>query len=1149
MRMMPAVISLTCLVMALTLSPAAELPNPWAPCEQPCLGPAPVPVMEQMFWVQLPIKPDIDIAVVAPEGVTLLDQTKPGQRDFTRLYFRADRGLKDAQIVLTPAGGDRITVPLTVRTYREDLDEQLKRVPEIVPSARKQGRSYYTDELIAIARDNMQKHPQLVDDLKKKAAFDSLTDDELWNWFPAWSIPRQCNGDWPCPHCGEAIYAKSTYYPWQWQSASTWKCQCPLCGKLFPTNDYTKDDFTSGEFPDDGWGCDLAGNGERKDAAAWIAYHNHHLMWRVGRGLKQMALRHLLTGDEAAAHKVGLLLARLAYVYPGLDLPWQQVRPRLLGRPGRALTDGAWERNELLEPALQAYDAIFDYLDTDLKLVEFLHARDPSINSPDDVKALLDTCLVQVFGWDWMARRLGGGSQGAREQNLAQMIVCADMDSVCDRWLEEMFTHSYNSGMNRGGFDDENFTNTLTREGTTLVNGIGYQRVYFRHKSDLAEIMSRIQSPKWQARCNLYDPLLYPKFRAEFDTWIDMLGASQFEPCYGDTGAAKTYRFPNGLPATAQIEYARAYSRFPTDRIARAIYKGGKPPPQLFEPDVWADVEAHVKRVGPAPPLESRVMDGMGLVFLESRAHATDINDRAALALRYGYALDHHHHDNLNIEMWAHGDGLSPEVGYPSSPSPQPLGNTQAVAHHNTGMIDRKSQYPNGPGKGALELFAGAPEASFCDVSAEPAGFPNRMYRRALCLADAPGGNAYLFDVLRMAGGTIRTYCFHGPPEKSFETNLDFGPKSDKPWEMHHTGRGGPCINILEPQEATADGDVWGHWACQETDMQVRLDILGRPGRHYFTAFYGKPDVFPLKYLFAEEVEEDEASEFITLWQPYLGEPFIEKFERLSVTGDVLGEFSPVALRVTLQGGQVDTFIYTHDPEAKLRIGDIEFRGSFGYWSEQAGKPRCLHLVNGSRLTRGGVGVVNAEPSLRAKTVAVDLVQNTITLDTNLPVGDTLKGKLIYSRYGPHRTAYHVEAVLKPGNVVKLDLNSIIFRSKVLGFSEDKSHLIAEIMPTIPASGGANPHGYYDGAMLTGEDHKAHYRVTGIEGTGGQDAKMYLDRPAVAVDFPDIDGDGRRMLQIYDIGPGDEVTVYNSVFADFASARVIKGGRAELAGI
>ncbi len=1133
---------LVCLCSALLA--ADPKPDPYQRADKARIGPAAVPVMEQVFWVELPLPPAAELRVAAPEGVKLLDKTKPGpRRSFTRLYFRSDRGIRGGAITISPTNGPDIVVPLRVLTYREDIEDKTREVKGLDPAARKRGRSYYTDEMLKVARANAAKYPDLLSALGRSSVFDKMSDAELFAFLPSWNLPRQCYSNWPCPFCGEKIYEKSAFYPWQHDpQRPSFKCICPLCKRKFPTNDIAKDDFTSGDFPDDGWGCDI-GAGLRGAYAGWVAYYNHQMMWlHTGGELKRFGERYLLAGDEAAAHKAAVLLARLAYIYAGMDMTWQQVDTRYL-RGGRALLDGNWERTGLLVPACQAYDAIFDFVGRDEPLAKFLNAKDPSIKTPDDVKALIETYLIQLFGWDWIARRLSGGNQGARERDLAYMAVCADMGPISDRWIEELFTRAWSGGINKGGYDDQNLINTLNREGPTLVCGFGYSTGYVVSKSDMAEILSRVTSPKWQARCNLYDPSLYPKFRAEFDTWTRMLVAGHHVPGYGDHGSARGQTLPKGAAGILRTEYARAYLRWPTDTLALALFQTGAAVPALFEPDVWPMVAAQAKIAGPAPPLESRVLDGVGFVFLESRPHAPEVRRRAGIALRYGQGLGHQHNDNLNVEMWAHDTAVAPELGYPCWA--HPMGATGHTVHHNTGMIDRAPQYTGGVSRGTLEMFSGAPEASFADVSAAPSGFPNRLYRRAVCLADAPGGNVYLFDVLRMAGGARRTYCFHGPAHNAFDTGLRFGPKASAPFEIPGMSRG-LANNVVEPQEAASDADVWADWTCDQSDVRLRLDVLGSAGRRYYTARYAKPDSPPIRFFFPEDESKDGASEFVALWQPYVGKPFVEKMERLAVEqggGRTPDGFGPVAVRVTLAGGQTDVFLYSADPSAPLHCGDFEFQGHFGYWSELNGVVRCVHLVAGRRLMKGGAGIADAPPSFRAKISAVDLSENVVTLDAAVPAGLVAQGQPVFLCGGRHRTAYTIAEVLPSRNRLRLDHNSMLFRSRLEGIAADRSHILVELDPPIEVARGFKP-GAYDDAVLTGEDHKARYRVKKVEMQ-----KIFTDRPAEESDFSDSDGDGLRRVFIYDHAEGDEAVVHNSVFVRVAGkTRRVEEGRVEQIG-
>jgi hypothetical protein len=1115
-------------------------PDPYRTAAEPWIGSAPVPVMEQVFWVQLNVPPGTELRVTAPEGVKLLDQTKPGgSRPFTRLYFRSDRGLGEGRITVAGPGGQTWNVPLRVLTYREDIEDQVKAITTWSPTARKLGRSYYTPDVLAIARQNYASSPDLQKQLQTATVFDNLSDAERFAWLPSWSLPRQCYSDWPCPKCGERIFEKSGFYPWQHAERHTFKTQCPVCGQLFPSNDVTKDDFTSGPYPDDGWGWDWGGKLKRAEHAGWVAYHNHHSLWQYTGGvLQRLGERYLLTGDEQAAHTVALLLARLAYIYPGMDMTWQQVRPEYL-RPGRLLLDGNWERTGVLTQACQAYDAIFDYVDRDAKLVEFLHTKDATINTPQDVRQLIERYLIQVFGADWLDRRLSGGSQGASETDMAMFVVCANLGPISDRWLEELFTHSYNSGLDRGGYDDENLVNKLSRDGVTLTNGFGYAAGYLSSKSNMAETLSRVRGGPWAARANLYDQRLYPKFQAEFGTWPEMLAAGQWAPCYGDSGDARGDKQPRGMAAALRTEYSRAYRRWPTAELARALFAAGPATPPLTEPDVWPQVKAQAEKLGPPPPLGSRVLDGVGFVFLESRPEAAKLEQRAAVALRYGPGRGHNHHDNLNLDLWAFGVPLAPDLGYPCWA--HPLGATGNTVHHNTGMVDRGTQYQGATSRGDLELFASAPEASYAELSAQPDGFPSRVYRRAVCLAGAPGGNVYAFDVLRLAGGTTRTYCAHGPAYKDFASNLEFGAKQDV---LALKGVTPETNNLREPQEARSDGDVWADWTHDQSDTHLRLSVLGQPGRRYFTARYGKTDSPPIRFVFPEDERAEAASEFVAFWQPYQGQPFIEKVERLPVTtGGAAAEFAPVAVRVTLAGGQVDTFLYSGDPESVVKAGGVELTGAFGYWSELNGKPRCLHLVGGQRLTKGGVGVTQAPGQSRARVAAVDLLSNTVTLSEPLLAGAAVQGQMLYLRAGRHRSAWRILEATADGRKLRLEHTGLLFRSKLMALGDGGASLTTELSPPIEASGGFKA-GYYGGTLVTGEDGKARYRVRKIEAD-----KTTLDRPCREGDFPDVDGDGRRMVMIYEIGPGDEVTLPRSVFVRVTDGGLERHGEGQVKGL
>ena len=132
------------------LAMAQELPNPYARSDEPTIGPAPVPAMEQMFWVQLKLDPATPVEVVAPEGHASGHKARSGRR-LDAPYFRSDaapRGQRSSLWAPHPRAPTR-------RTYREDMSTGSRRSRR---TQRAQTRPvHYTDEMLA-AQANLAAH-------------------------------------------------------------------------------------------------------------------------------------------------------------------------------------------------------------------------------------------------------------------------------------------------------------------------------------------------------------------------------------------------------------------------------------------------------------------------------------------------------------------------------------------------------------------------------------------------------------------------------------------------------------------------------------------------------------------------------------------------------------------------------------------------------------------------------------------------------------------------------------------------------------------------------------------------------------------------------------------------------------------------------
>jgi hypothetical protein len=180
-----------------------------------------------------------------------------------------------------------------------------------------------------------------------------------------------------------------------------WKVQCPHCGKLFPTNDFAafyrsgldergvfdpkradRSLLFNAEHPDpndplhkfgvdDGEGY-VDGDKRWRFIGAYLIYGQ----WKqlVLGGIKNLAAAYLVTGDKVYARKAGILLDRVADLYPQFDFRTQAVvYERHLGSNGYvSIWHDACKETRLL--AL-AYDAIFEAIRNDDELLAFLHRK------------------------------------------------------------------------------------------------------------------------------------------------------------------------------------------------------------------------------------------------------------------------------------------------------------------------------------------------------------------------------------------------------------------------------------------------------------------------------------------------------------------------------------------------------------------------------------------------------------------------------------------------------------------------------------------------------------------------------------------------------------------------------------------------------
>ncbi len=262
---------------------------------------------------------------------------------------------------------------------------------------------YLTEELAAAARDNIRRHEwaRAARDRMVEAArpWLEMSQDELWGLMFGPTITRSwmvwSNGS--CPSCRVGV----PMYEWLVRPRElALKVRCPRCGAAFPTNDFDayyrsgldesgvfdppradRSLLFNAEHPapgdplrsfgvDDGEGY-VDGDRRWRFIGAWLVYGQ----WKqlVLGGIKALSEASLVTGEPDYARRAGILLHRVADLYPAHDFERQGLAYEKGHGSGYVSTwhDACAEARAL---AL-AYDMVSGAIAADPELAAFLRGK------------------------------------------------------------------------------------------------------------------------------------------------------------------------------------------------------------------------------------------------------------------------------------------------------------------------------------------------------------------------------------------------------------------------------------------------------------------------------------------------------------------------------------------------------------------------------------------------------------------------------------------------------------------------------------------------------------------------------------------------------------------------------------------------------
>ena len=669
--------------------------------------------------------------------------------------------------------------------------------------SRKQRRTFSTDDVRKTIRHNLAMH-EWARKMATQHPYAELSDEKVYSLMPTARIKwvNLVNELAGCPVHGTEIKVKGPDPRYCWVADPVnhpYKLQCSVEGEFYPSNDFGSGDRTSGDFPDDGTG--FVQNGQRYYFLG--EYCHRAYIGHVVPGMVALAEMYEQTGDLKYARKAALILYRIAEEYPNATDRRDRCFDGSYGVYSGMLSDRIWSSEALRKHAI-VYDTIFDALDEDPGIVDFIRRCNPEIASADAYRAYIEEHLL-LPGIQAHFDRAVSPNIGTVQKALT--TVASVLDDFSDRhpnsldiirWLYEKAP----------GPERYFFANVIHKDGSSFESPS-----YDAHcRSEILEagvIMERLRRrhPDALPEKEFPDFLHHPRLREFINHYAAMICLDRFPIRIADTG---------GTPGTPKSHWKIKHNMVSKELMDRAYREFDDPScaPALIEPDgtvfhaldrdpMDEKIRADAKAVLAQTEKTSEVRDGYKAAILR-RGRG---EHRGVVTLFYGAPRTHAHNDPLNLSLFARGEDLMPELGYPMS---WKLGAAweSNIFGHNTAIVDRKDpeRHHHWGCKldvGMAHAFVDAGSVQLVDLEQDPyritshradddleeqpsyhrpsAGRPTPrvdVYRRFVMLVDVSEEDFYVVDVFRLRGGIEHHLAIHGPPGRASVSGVQLEKQS-----------------------------------------------------------------------------------------------------------------------------------------------------------------------------------------------------------------------------------------------------------------------------------------------------------------------------------------------------------------------------------
>lgn len=817
--------------------------------------------------------------------------------------------------------------------------------------------------------------------------------------------------------------------------------------------------------------------------------------WRKGEAPPAFSLPKSAAHDRR--HDAAVMLIRYAYAFPAMDAA--NAFSALMKEDGPFGRDYRCRRRETtanfmshyaeyLRP-LYAYDQLFEYIRNTPELADSVGRFVPWVKAPEDLIRLLDVYLVQMT-----AKRIMRYHYHTDPMEIANAAAVLGDTNVTDPWMEWLFARTFIYPLPPVGIQDAMITGT-DRNGCEYIGSTFYAQEEGALRT--ARALERYVRAGGNPKYTLSGRQRYPKPVAQcYWRFENVVAGGDFLRVGDVTGPDKA----PGATLRDIVGAAQAGWAWTGDARFAFILKHYGAGRSGLDAGEIEKAAATVKR---APWLDnrSRVLP-MWAGILESGREHDDLRFRRAAYIRVGFGTGHEHADSLDLQVVAHGLPATVDGGQRSAPR------YSSPADHSTRIHNLVEV--NGKGHQVyswVRTLADAPGARYLLAEAVP---PNgtRHYSRQTALIDVDEGqgsrplppaqqmpgaklpsgvtsaNSYVFDVFRVSGGQLHSYCFHGAVNDGFEWNVpDAAPLSQEEEvkyleafaRMPEQKRAGTSPEVLEVtwrQMRDRIGRGFGSETIQlganfdpaAPRRFTRLHLLDATGtralRAEMVCFQWGYNLSCLMARKQAAGNDSLESAFTAIVEPFVGQPFVTGRRLLAIEGNEADALRAVAAEVRTANGHTDVCFADGRPEKTRALPEtgLSVSGEFAFYSTDAGGLRQARLVGGTRLLGPLVRIEAAARQRTGRVVKVDYARKMLWLDEVWPARTTPASFEI--GLPDHMTTY-TAATIRPessGSAIALTHGADYYRSPVESIDEQAGIVRCVLPLTMGERVGINRH-------------------------------------------------------------------------------------------